>query len=102
MLKNLLLLSLLLFAAATFATVDLNKADVVALDGVKGIGPGLSTRILDERRQRQFSDWNDFIVRIKGIGRKKAAALSREGLTINGEAYADAPAAAQRKDAAED
>ena len=54
------------------------------------------------RQQRQFIDWNDFIVRIKGIGRKKAAALSREGLTINGEAYADAPAAAQRKDAAED
>lgn len=102
MLKNLLLLSLLLFAAATFATVDLNKADVVALDGVKGIGPGLSARILDERQQRQFIDWNDFIVRVKGMGRKKAAALSREGLTINGEAFADTPAQPQRKDAADD
>ncbi|WHZ12280.1 MAG: hypothetical protein OJF60_002721 [Burkholderiaceae bacterium] len=102
MLKNLLLLSLLLFAAATYATVDLNKADVVALDGVRGIGPGLSARILEERAQREFSNWNDFIARIKGMGRKKAAALSRDGLTVNGEAFADGAAPPQRGDAAAD
>jgi competence protein ComEA len=102
MLKNILLLSLLLFSAATFAMVDLNKADVVALDGVKGIGPGLSTRILDQRQQREFSDWNDFIARINGMGRKKAAALSREGLTINGEAFADTPTQPRPGDAADD
>lgn len=98
MLKNLLLLSLLLFAAATYATVDLNQADVVALDGIKGIGPGLSARILDERAQREFSDWRDFIARVKGMGLKKAAALSREGLTIHGEPFADAPGREQRTD----
>lgn len=69
---------------AAFAEVDVNTATVVALDGIKGIGPSTSKRILEERNKAKFKDWNDFESRVKGIGDKKAMALSAAGLTVNG------------------
>jgi hypothetical protein len=36
----------MLYAAACFAAVDVNKATAAELDGIKGIGPGISTKIL--------------------------------------------------------
>ena len=49
MLKKILSVFLMLYAAASFAAVDANKANAAELDSIKGVGPAMSTRILDER-----------------------------------------------------
>ena len=69
-----------------FAQVDVNKADQAALDGIKGIGPKMSQRVLDERKKGgDFKDWNDLQSRVKGIKEKSATRLSNAGLTVNGQ-----------------
>jgi competence protein ComEA len=83
----------MLYAAACFAAVDVNKATAAELDGVKGIGPGISTKILDERKKGNFKDWNDFVERVKGVGEGNAAKFSAEGLTVNGAGFKGAAAA---------
>lgn len=97
-----LLLAVATFLATmsfAFAEVDVNKADQAALDGVKGIGPKISKTILDERKKGgDFKDWADFEKRVKGIGAKNAVKLSQAGLTVNGQAKADAPAAVKKDD----
>lgn len=88
MFKKLLLAVAALIATMglAFAAVDVNKADQAALDSVKGIGPKLSKTIVDERKKGgDFKDWPDFEKRVKGIGQKNAAALSQNGLTVNGQ-----------------
>ena len=87
MLKKILAILALLYAAASFAAVDVNKATAAELDSVKGIGPSISTKILDERKKGSFKDWQDFIDRVKGIGEGNAAKFSAEGLTVNGSAF---------------
>lgn len=87
MLKKILAIVAMLYAAASFAAVDVNKASAADLDGLKGIGPGISTRILDERKKGSFKDWPDFIERIKGVGEGSAAKFSAEGMTVNGETF---------------
>lgn len=77
-----------LFAAAAFAAVDINKADQAALESIKGIGPAMSTRLLDERKKSPFKDWTDMIDRVKGMGTGNAGKLSEAGLTVNGTTYA--------------
>jgi competence protein ComEA len=83
-------LAALLCAASALAGVDVNRAGEADLDGIKGIGPVLSRRILAERAHKPFDDWGDFIARVKGIGPGAAAKLSAEGLTVNGTAYSRA------------
>lgn len=68
-----------------FAQVDVNKADVAALDSVKGVGPSMSKAIIDERAKGEFKDWADFQKRVKGVGDKRAAKLSEAGLQVNGK-----------------
>jgi competence protein ComEA len=89
-------------ATAAFAQVDANKGDHAALDSIKGIGPKISQTIVDERNAHgAFKDWADFEKRVKGIGDKKAAALSQAGLTVNGQPMSNAPASlasASKKD----
>lgn len=77
----------LLLAGHSLAAVDVNKASAADLDGIKGIGPSTSTRILDERKKGSFKDWSDLISRVGGIGGKSAARLSGNGLTVNGAAF---------------
>ena len=93
MLKKLLLLIATLCATATFAAVDVNTATEAELDGIKGIGPGLSSRILQERQSAPFKDWSDFIGRVGGVGNKSAVNFSKEGLTVNGKKYSAAAVA---------
>ena len=50
MLKKILALLAMLYAAASFAAVDVNKATAAELDAVKGIGPTTSKAIIDERK----------------------------------------------------
>lgn len=98
MFKKIVATAAMLFAAASFAAVDVNKGSEADLDGLKGVGPALSKRILDARKQGEFKDWADLMQRVKGVKEKAAAKLSAEGLTVNGKAYAggDAPAAAPK------
>jgi len=67
--------------------IDVNQASAAELDGIKGIGPGTSTRILEARQQGRFTSWNDLIARVRGIGPGSAARLSAEGVTVEGLAY---------------
>ena len=88
-----------------FAQVDVNKADVAALDGVKGVGPTMSKAILDERAKGEFKDWADFQKRVKGVGEKRAVKLSQAGLVVAGKPMEGAamakPAAAAKTKPAE-
>jgi competence protein ComEA len=69
-----------------FAAVEVNKADQVALDGIKGIGPATSKAIIAARSKGgDFKNWADFESRVKGVGAKSASKLSDAGLTVNGQ-----------------
>ena len=92
MIKKILAAMLALFAAVAFAAVDANKATQAELEAVKGIGPAIAGKILDERKKGAFKDWEDMVVRVKGVGEGNAAKFSAEGLTVNGTAFAGAPA----------
>ena len=95
MIKRLLAALFALIAATAFAAVDVNKASQAELEGVKGIGPAIATKILDERKKGSFKDWADMVDRVKGVGDGNAAKFSTEGLTVNGQGFkgAAAPAA---------
>ena len=92
MLKKILAILAMLYAAAAFAAVDVNKATAAELDGIKGIGPTMSKRILDERKKGEFKNWDDLITRVKGVGESNAAKYSAEGLTVKGEEFRKAAA----------
>ena len=82
----------------TALATEVNQASEAELDGLRGIGPALSGRILLSREQGVFRDWEDLMRRVKGISAKSAHRLSQEGLTVNGQSYrgsppADSPAA---------
>ncbi|GKS86522.1 helix-hairpin-helix domain-containing protein [Acidovorax sp. SUPP1855] len=80
--------------AAAVAAVEVNTASVADLDGVKGIGPALSAKILQAREKGPFQNWPDLVGRVPGLGKASAARLSSEGLTVNGAAFDGARAAA--------
>ncbi|MBU3738423.1 MAG: DUF655 domain-containing protein [Rhodoferax sp.] len=91
------LLSLLLAAcgAAAQPAIDINQADEAALDSIRGIGPAMSSRIIEERRKAPFSSWADLMSRVKGIGAATAGRWSSQGLTVHGAGFPGAaPAAA--------
>jgi len=102
MLKKILAIVAMLYAAACFAAVDVNKATAAELDSIKKIGPATSTKILDERKKGNFKDWTDFIARVKGVGEKNAVLFSAEGLTVNGETFKGAAPVAKKMDAKEE
>ena len=87
MFKKILAATAMLFAFASFAAVDANKGTAADLDGLKGVGPAMSGRIIDARKQGAFKDWGDFMARVKGVKAKSAAKLSAEGLTVNGQGF---------------
>ncbi|MCW5669809.1 MAG: helix-hairpin-helix domain-containing protein [Hydrogenophaga sp.] len=100
MFKKTLTSLLALFTAASFAAVDINTATVADLDSIKGIGPNTSAKILDARKSAPFKSWGDLIQRVPGIGDKRAAKLSSQGLTVNGEGFKPSAAAPTDKKAA--
>lgn len=98
MFKKILGFVAVMYAAASFAAVDVNKASAADLDGINGIGPSASAKILAERKKGDFKNWADFTTRVKGIKDAKAKKLSSAGLTVNGAAYkGEAPAAVDIK-----
>lgn len=86
--QRLIALLLSLSAVTTaFAAVDVNKASEADLDSIKGIGPGTSAKIIEQRKAAPFKSWGDLMTRVSGIGAKRASSLSEQGLTVNGEAF---------------
>lgn len=96
MLKKILAFVALMYALTAFAAVDVNKASAAELDGIKGIGPGISGKIVDERKKGSFKDWNDFIERVKGVGEVNAAKFSAEGMTVSGSSFKNAAASSPK------
>jgi competence protein ComEA len=98
MIRNFITLLLAVFALNAFAAVDANVATQADLETVKGIGPGLSTKIMDARKEGTFKNWNDLVDRVVGIGPRNASRLSQAGLTVAGATFeggAAAPVAAK-------
>ena len=92
-----LLLSLAAAAAAGAAT-DLNTATQAELESIKGIGPTMSERLLEERGRRPFANWGDLTRRVDGIGARKAAQWSAQGVTVGGLPYAPAASGVAPRD----
>lgn len=95
--RNLVTLLLAVFAMSAFAA-DANRASQAELETVKGIGPGLSSKILEARKASEFKNWGDLVDRVGGIGPGNAARFSQAGLTVGGTGW-DAQAAAAAKPA---
>lgn len=81
------LAALLWATLAQAASLDINRATQAELEGIKGIGPSTSSKILNQRSKGAFKDWDDLVDRIQGIGKGTATKLSAEGLTVNGASY---------------
>jgi competence protein ComEA len=95
MFRTLIATLLAVFALNAFAAADANQASRAELETVKGIGPGLSGKIIKARETGQFKSWGDLVDRVGGIGAGNAPKLSQAGLTVAGAAYdgtATAPA----------
>ncbi len=92
---GLLLASAWASAQTSAQTVDIAQAREIDLDGLRGLGPATTRIILQERDRRPFKDWTDLMQRTPGIGPKKAAQLSEQGLRVQGQTYpATAPVGA--------
>ncbi len=85
-----------LAAMAQAPTIELADAREVDLDGLRGLGPASTRQILEERDRHPFRDWKDLMQRSTGIGPKKAAQLSAQGLRVQGQPYPAPPATPQR------
>jgi competence protein ComEA len=99
MLRIFITLILAAFAFGAQAAVDVNKANQAELESIKGIGPGLSTKIIDARKTGSFKDWGDLVDRVSGVGPGNAARFSQAGLAVGGVAYvasADKPASSRK------
>jgi competence protein ComEA len=97
MFRHFIALIATVFALNAFAAVDVNKASQAELETVKGIGPGLSAKILKAREAGGFKDWNDLVERVGGVGPGNAARFSQAGLTVSGAAYDGKPVEAKAK-----
>ena len=86
-----------MLAGIAWAQVDLNKATEIELDGLKGVGPSLTKELMSERKKSLFRDWPDVMQRVKGIGPKKAANLSEQGVRVHDQGYGQAPAYPPKK-----
>ena len=102
MFKKLLAFFAAMTVAMAFAAVDVNKATSAELDGIKGIGPVVSGKILAERKKGEFKDWNDLITRVNGIGETNAVKFSKEGMTVGGDSFKGVPAVPAKKEAKAD
>jgi competence protein ComEA len=67
--------------------LEVNTANEAELDGVKGLGPSSTARILKAREQAPFKDWADLMQRVKGIKASNSVKLSAAGLTVNEQPF---------------
>ena len=93
MLKKVLALMAILYATTCLAAVEANTATEAELDGINGIGPAMSSKILAERHKSDFESWQDLMKRVKGIREKNAARFSTQGMTVNGAPFKESSTA---------
>mgnify|MGYP003344781041 CR=1 FL=1 len=62
-------------------------ASEAELDGLRGIGPPFTRRLLAAIARQGFKDWHDLMQRVSGMGPRIAQRLSDQGLRVNGQAY---------------
>ena len=67
--------------------LEVNDASEAELDGLRGIGPPFTRRLLDARQRQAFQSWHDLMSRVSGMGTKVARSLSSQGLTVQGRSY---------------
>ena len=65
--------------------LDINQASEAELDGLRGLGPAFTRRVMRERDIRPFTDWPDLMRRVAGMGRVTADKLADQGLTVSGQ-----------------
>lgn len=93
--------------------IDANTASQAELESIKGIGPGIATKIIDERKKGAFKDLKDLEERVKGVGENNIKAMAAAGLAVGkgggapkaeakAEAKKDAPKAEAKADAKKD
>ena len=92
--------TLLACFALSASAVDVNQANRADLETVKGIGPGLSGKILEARKDGNFKNWSDLVDRVGGVGPGNAARFSQAGLTVGGTAFDGSAAKAEKSDKA--
>ena len=73
--------------------LEVNHATETELDGLRGLGPAFTRRILSERDIRPFTDWPDLMRRVSGMGRLTAQKLSAQGLTVQNQPLEQKPIA---------
>jgi competence protein ComEA len=73
--------------------LEVNHATEAELDGLRGLGPAFTRRILSERDIRPFTDWPDLMRRVSGMGRLTAQKLSAQGLTVQNQPLEQKPIA---------
>jgi len=78
-------------AGAQPAPIALEHARELDLDGLRGLGPATTRRMLQEREHAPFRDWTDLMQRVPGIGPRKAQDLSEQGLRVQGQPYPSTP-----------
>ena len=91
MLNKILMTAIALCSSLAWAEVDVNQANVAALDSIRGIGPSMSRKIMLEREQGEFKNWTDLMVRVPGVKNKIASKFSAQGLTVNGQGFSEIP-----------
>jgi competence protein ComEA len=84
------------FAPAWCDALELNTASRAELEQLRALGPAKVEVLLEQRERAPYRDWMDLQRRVRGIGAKTAAQLSRDGLTVNGQPYRDPPKVPQR------
>ncbi|MSQ57008.1 MAG: helix-hairpin-helix domain-containing protein [Limnohabitans sp.] len=78
----------LLFCWSTHANaLEINQAKESDLDGLLGLGPAMTARVLKERNTKAFQSWPDLMHRVKGISKSTAHKLSKQGLKVEGKSY---------------
>ena len=73
--------------------LDINLASEAELDGLRGLGPAFTRRVMAERDIRPFTDWPDLMRRVSGMGRLTAQKLSAQGLTVQNQPLKQKPIA---------
>ena len=88
-------LLLMLGLLAPVWALEVNHATEAELDGLRGLGPAFTRRILAERSLRPFADWHDLMRRVAGMGRVTAQNLSAQGLTVENQSLEQKPMASK-------
>lgn len=79
---RIVLCALLAWAGAAFAAVDANTASADALQSVRGVGPTIAQRIVEERRRGPYASLDDLQARVRGVGEASVRRMAAAGLSV--------------------